>query len=982
MQSQNTSRNAVTIAAVATAALLTTHALAADTGNAVTVSISGSTAMRNFTISPDFSALTPGTSITVGVGANEKTYTAAPVIQGSQFPSVQLAFENANTADPHTPSPVANANFLAYRIEWHEQGSVEGVAELANDQVGYFSPLVTGSSRNPVPSTVGNRIYVQRNAITGVPFSNNGFTLNGGNYNTYDPAEYNADGRNLLGAQNRVQMAISDVRATQGFSIAGPAAFDRKAGQAGYGKGNPALATAGSNILGLGSANVRRQLIDQSALNMETTKVDPKTGANYAAGAWNTAGVNNTDNKTVAISATTFAANPGTGLTDLNKADAQWLQATGRLANGADFNVATRDINSGTLNVAANNVGLDPSFAVGENDDGNGLGSVTQTAVGSNIRFSGKTSGGGQLRPTVQAARMGIGHLGLSDVLPSSVNSAVSPLRALRFRNDNAAGQGVQVSIDSISNGSYALFQNQTYVTIKDPTGGTAAVAAFRAANPGSTLTDAQVWAGLTDAQTGIKGDNAGNDVADFRRNILGSASTFPSNSTFRNPANGLLNNGFLPTQFMQVKKVGDGDTHVSNLKADGGTYDSNNYETIKNAYGDKFAVGAPEAVTSGSSSTRYGAGANAIPVTAANYLFGDFNGDAKRDYQDLKYAQAGQQTLGASNTDYTTGGNASVVYNGFSKGDLIVKGDYNADGKFDGRDLYSMARGTALANAGQTVTGASNPDTVQLTGNAADGYRSGQLYKNAALDYLQANATADQKAQARANAANDAAGINAFNKFDINRDGLVNRSDAQIVNAFVDVVTPKSIANLQDQLNAVVRTDISAAGTAFVNASGAALDPTDPTNAGVARKSISLVDVELQDNLTITHVATGGGTSDFKLIREALGSALQDGDTDFTGGVNFTDLGTLLNNYNLAGKWSNGDFDFDGIIDFTDLGGLLNNYNQSASGLVIDLRELSLDGQAIAALSAEGFTLVPEPGVGVLAAVGLMAMARRRRRN
>ena len=59
---------------------------------------------------------------------------------------------------------------------------------------------------------------------------------------------------------------------------------------------------------------------------------------------------------------------------------------TGRLANGADFNVTTRDVNSGTLNVAASNVGLDASFAVGENDDNNGNaadGGTTKIRIGS-----------------------------------------------------------------------------------------------------------------------------------------------------------------------------------------------------------------------------------------------------------------------------------------------------------------------------------------------------------------------------------------------------------------------------------------------------------------------------------------------------------------------------------------------------------------------------------------------------------------------
>jgi Dockerin type I domain len=50
--------------------------------------------------------------------------------------------------------------------------------------------------------------------------------------------------------------------------------------------------------------------------------------------------------------------------------------------------------------------------------------------------------------------------------------------------------------------------------------------------------------------------------------------------------------------------------------------------------------------------------------------------------------------------------------------------------------------------------------------------------------------------------------------------------------------------------------------------------------------------------------------------------SAVQDG------GVNITDLLTLLNNDNHTGKdWSEGDFNYDGTVNVTDLLALPNNY-------------------------------------------------------
>src|SRR6202012_641695 len=116
-------------------------------------------------------------------------------------------------------------------------------------------------------------------------------------------------------------------------------------------------------------------------------------------------------------------ANPGTGLTQLDRTDAQWLQTASRLQNGATFNFTSRDVNSGTRNVAALNTGIDPSWAVGKNDAGNGyLANATTTQINLNpngITFSNKSAGGGQLRPTLQPNRMSVGPLGLSAAIGS-----------------------------------------------------------------------------------------------------------------------------------------------------------------------------------------------------------------------------------------------------------------------------------------------------------------------------------------------------------------------------------------------------------------------------------------------------------------------------------------------------------------------------------------------------------------------------------
>src|SRR5205814_791262 len=195
-------------------------------------------------------------------------------------------------------------------------------------------------------------------------------------------------------------------------------------------------------------------------------------------------------------------------------------------------------------------------------------------------------------------------------------------------------------------------------------------------------------------------------------------------------------------------------------------------------------------------------------------------SGKGVRDYSDVSVAQQAQAALAASGlgTDWNVnaGSNATNVaglptaMNGtFTKGDLIVLGDFNADGIFDGRDLYLMARGAALADS----TGSSI-----LTGSFADAVRKGVLRKNAALDLLQGTATAQQKAEASSD------GGLEFVKQDVNRDGKTDLSDALIVDKFIG----KDYRDLDDQLAAAI----------VVN--------------GVL-KPISLVNVELNDTGTIT---------------------------------------------------------------------------------------------------------------------------------
>jgi hypothetical protein len=1061
-------RRALAMAAAAVVAAIPVNALAGESTNssgdptaqgigtpAITISFSGQTALRTFNNSQGISTLQPNSSIMYNfgpTGASPVTYYASTSSAGY----VQLAKKDFTTSDSglgatSIATAPATQFHSALRVEWHEQGSVQGQFDLINDQIGYVSPDggATGyisnlTSRGP---SVANPTWINNTSFNAAA-TLNGHTLNGANFaNTYDTSVYNrVTGRNLQNGQDRIQFSVGEYK-TESLAKNGTASRAATPGTAGYGLGNPVLKTA-ANTIGLGVAGGRQQFYNESFANESTDKVDPNstTNAHYASGPWNTAGAYNIDSKQISVTTVAYSANPGTGLSHINRGDSQWLLTTGRLRNGADFNVVIRANDAGQRVIPAISVGVDPSWSVGENDDGNTSTTANanaQKTLGADFRFSGKTSGT-EARNAIAQSRLGFGPLSITETRGAASNA---PVRALDVDFEHLTDTGnpadfIRSNFDNLVNHTnYGTAENPIYHptyrgvlishynTIKAPRPDL--LAAFQSANPGATAEQTQNWwNGLSSANTGIKGDPFGN-VAAFINNITNSTGTAAAGITpasANNPADALFGSGFLIPGLLNYSRQFTGEpvtpvtlnpaqlAEQANVKANYGplfTADGtsgSNAQTIGSSsfYGALNAAGAPAingAIPITAKDSTGAAVPNGTVAPKGNYLFGNFNQDGRRDFASVKEAVNAALSLrkvdatggaGAKSGIYTTDGgvgNGTVITSlsgspgwattANTKGDLIVLGDFNSDGAFDGKDVYLLARGAALSDNGSTdhLTTASGAVFADQVRNP-----NAKLNKNAALDYARAQTQAivvddgnnaaraflRSSAQSTLQLSNDPTGANAFNKFDVNRDGLSNRQDAAIVDSFVG----KDYRSLDNQLAAVVATNLNPAGTVFVG--DPLLDVTTP------RKSISLVDVELNDTGTITHVLSGG-ESDFQLIRLALGtSSLLDGDTDFNGTVDFTDLGNLLNSYNSSGnKWSTGDTDFNGLVDFTDLGNLLNVYNQSAIlGFTIDANEFGLDAQAVSLLSDEGFTVVPEPSTfGVIGCVVGAGMLSRRRR-
>jgi hypothetical protein len=251
----------------------------------------------------------------------------------------------------------------------------------------------------------------------------------------------------------------------------------------------------------------------------------------------------------------------------------------------------------------------------------------------------------------------------------------------------------------------------------------------------------------------------------------------------------------------------------------------------------------------------------------------------------------------------------------------------------------------------------------------------------------MNATATAQQKIEASANLANDPTGVLAFDKVDVNRDGLLDLKDAKLV----DYYAGKKYTNLEHQLNAVQ-----------------GLDGDSPQyTQSTTMKPISLVDVELNDS------AQGGiDTFDFGVIRPRLGTPghpelgglLIDGDANFSGHVDFDDYVRIdigfnsQNNEGFITTWSNGDFNSNGAINFDDYvmidvafntqpggpGGrpLMRTTPDVTGGEIIGYH-VNLFGQPYIDAYNAALAAVPEPAsVGAVVGTGLMLMLNRHRRR
>jgi len=301
------------------------------------------------------------------------------------------------------------------------------------------------------------------------------------------------------------------------------------------------------------------------------------------------------------------------------------------------------------------------------------------------------------------------------------------------------------------------------------------------------------------------------------------------------------------------------------------------------------------------------------IAITNNNYLFGNFNQNGIRDYNAVKSALNADEALISADiaagalvpgSEFTIAGDSNgavasnatynglgyntndisytdalgVTHNNLSKGDLIVMGDFNGDGHFDGADLVAMAENSAIST---------NTTTDRLSSSATM-YQTGVSDKNAAMDYMNthvpepgtvgANATTDYiRSSGRAilegasipfgatpvtnlvtgaqvvdpvsnelEFSYDPTGVNTFNKSDVNDDGVVDFNDAVVV----DNENGQDYTNIADQTAATMPAPVS--GTA------------EPLNLVMAKQSDGSTVINSSDVAVVNTQLTGTGNTNW----------------------------------------------------------------------------------------------------------------------
>ncbi len=649
---------------------------------------------------------------------------------------------------------------------------------------------------------------------------------------------------------------------------------------------------------------------------------------------------------------------------EVRKTTLQHGYVTGRTETGENLVFVTRDSGSGTRNGWSNSIGVDPSWAVGENAGAKGGSGDSQfDRLGPDFVPSNK-GGSSRMEGTTQNHRLAVGYSGLADGLGSSSragdDSVDGDYHLLSVANDtdpNWDGSSYVYPILNKTTGNNVIFNadpntgfqiggSQTFVTEGDPQAGRIIV--------NKVTGDARFdeVSALTADEVEFVGNGSGNPTmyspyaSLYMRNII----TSLGSAIALDDADGTPGD-FLAASFalapgvevlpdvtntdLFVQDAGFSQTLRDNLFNDPSLLPSENISpsygpnaTQLNRYGkvsDRTALTDGLTYTDGQDGSAdyvannggtIGEGASMTvgnAIADRNAIAGDFDGDGDRTTSDIAamvtaYENSG--AIGAADVTDSAGNTVKSRSNlAGTDADAVLEllGDFNGDGNFNLDDVRYGADGLFVkGRAGDVLDRKQNFIDVD-TGSA-----SGNLFGTAL-----ANGTYDA-GDSRADIAGS--GNEAKGWAPQGADGTVDFDD-------LDYVYAQYVGLDQDGSGGVEWANLDEAVFADLSA-------------------------DLNGDLVI----------DFADVEEIL-SILETflGDVDFSGQIEQGDLDAVLLNWGQqGGGYTMGDYDGSGQTEQGDLDIVLQGWGSTAAP---DFRGLA----------------VPEPATAALLALGGLAMRRRR---
>lgn len=946
------------------------------------------------------------------MNANSGTGTAAPVAGtinrgpiavGTSFtlgstsysvPSSGVSYYGQAIYD--TPSAGEPANGLdRIRYYYLESGSVEGVLTLVDSNG--LRTSAPGTVFLPQDPAANLGLWINGNRYN-APNSSGSFNSGravGQNYPT--PATFNFNGQDWSG-HPATRVAWSDVRFEEAFAVSGAPNFARRPTQPGYGKGNGKI----------GGTNFQEYRDDASLIggtNPTTTRLR---------------------NEKLAVVPFNLVASPGTGLAKLTKEEGRWMQAVGRLPNGANFNSVTRYIGSGTRSQGTNNLGLDPSFGGGERDrralanyisetvdgvtglpvavsigdEADPLLSLTggtsqnrnENRTGPAIRFSDKISGSSGVRATVAASRMAMGILSSGDsrssdgdARASAFSTAANPIRALAIDWGNGHGF-VQATAENVTEGKYEMWSSSVAVTVApyaNPTANDVGANAYRPIT--DDLNDQSIGNPTSAAQPGLH--------RKFLDNITRSVATLNTGTSAVTPADFVISASFIPPQIMGVQKDFDGDVPSARTRStvdpDGaGPAQSEQVlwdALVQNSSGflrQQLNWANPSTYVGGLSAgaVKYKIFASAnnsssavpnreITINARTNLAGDFNGDEVRDLADVPALAMAYAAPTAYLATSTAGDPNGRNYNGIAVNSTSTGTNASsADGLIVLSDLNSNGNVTVDSNSSAFATTTVERADVRyfLYGAAVDtaGFVGAQAKRE---DGVRLGTMKKNAAIATFNAELD----------DLAADGIITTTQANALKFKPHDANGDEVENFYDAKlvwlaqgksvnNLQDQLDFMVSGKKLINS------PVVVGSTQYATTSmISLVDVEMTDDGIINN-------ADFDLVQAKVL-----GDFDWSGTVNNQDIAGFVQaltdpagyvaqfeEVDVADLFILGDFSGDNVFNNQDIAGFVS--------ILTSPRPVAewLSDPEFAPLVA----LVPEPSTLAMFGVASLALVRRRR--